>query len=548
MRPERSAGPVRPVRGSPRSWAGTLQDAGRSLVEAGDEDRQCCGEDAIGAADDALAMARGKLKKVRTQIPEAARHVNAAPGREAGSPSGGTAAARELNECLARAVPMVAERARGHVCVELVLSSSCARVASEPQIGCMTTRRLLCLHGHFYQPPRENPWIEAIEVQDSAEPFHDWNERIAAECYAPNAAARLKSAEDRIVDIVSNYDHLSFNFGPTLLVWLERERPDVSRARARGGSRGASSGAATGTRSRRATATRSSRSPPRAIGCTQIRWGIADFRRRFGRAPEGFWLPETAADAPTLEALAAEGIRFTVLSPYQARRVRPPGGEWLDATGARFDPTRPYLVRAGEREITVFFYDGNIARDLAFGDALSLAGGARPAPRGRVRLRARARRGPHHRLRRRDARPPQEGRRRGARGGPPLLARRDDLELVNLAQALDRCRRSGRRRSRRAPRGAARTASSGWRTRLRVQRRRPARMDARRGARRSSPRWRRCATRSPSSFERDAGALFADPWARAIATSRWCSIRTARDADDFVRREAGAAARAARRS
>jgi hypothetical protein len=89
------------------------------------------------------------------------------------------------------------------------------------------TRRLLCLHGHFYQPPRENPWIEAIEVQDSAEPFHDWNERIAAECDAPNAAARVKSAEDRIIDIVGNYDHLSFNVGPTLLAWLERERPDV---------------------------------------------------------------------------------------------------------------------------------------------------------------------------------------------------------------------------------------------------------------------------------------------------------------------------------
>src|SRR3990172_43226 len=89
------------------------------------------------------------------------------------------------------------------------------------------TRRLLCLHGHFYQPPRENPWIEEIEVQDSAEPFHDWNERIAAECYAPNGAARIKDGGDRIVDIVNGYVHLSFNFGPTLLAWLERPRPDV---------------------------------------------------------------------------------------------------------------------------------------------------------------------------------------------------------------------------------------------------------------------------------------------------------------------------------
>src|SRR4030088_3515695 len=85
------------------------------------------------------------------------------------------------------------------------------------------TRRTVCVHGHFYQPPRENPWIEEVEVQDSASPFHDWNERIAAECYGPNGAARLKSADGRICDIVNNYLHLSFNFGPTLLAWLERQ-------------------------------------------------------------------------------------------------------------------------------------------------------------------------------------------------------------------------------------------------------------------------------------------------------------------------------------
>src|SRR5881394_4078840 len=94
----------------------------------------------------------------------------------------------------------------------------------------MTPRRLLCLHGHFYQPPRENPWIEEVEVQDSAAPFHDWNERIAAECYGPNGAARLKAQGGRICDIVNNYVHLSFNFGPTLLAWLERQAPEVYRA------------------------------------------------------------------------------------------------------------------------------------------------------------------------------------------------------------------------------------------------------------------------------------------------------------------------------
>ena len=213
-------------------------------------------------------------------------------------------------------------------------------------------RRLLCLHGHFYQPPRENPWIEAIEVQDSAEPFHDWNERVAAECYGPNGAARFKNGADRIVDIVNNYSHLSFNVGPTLLAWLERARPetytrvveaDQRSAEARGHGNALAQGYAH---------TILPLSNARDLR-TQIRWGMADFRRRFRREPEGFWLPETAADTRTLAALSAEGIRYTVLSPYQAVRVRPPGGAWVDARDARFDPTRPYRVRADRGEITV---------------------------------------------------------------------------------------------------------------------------------------------------------------------------------------------------
>lgn len=232
------------------------------------------------------------------------------------------------------------------------------------------TRRLLVLHGHFYQPPRENPWIEEIEVQDSAEPFHDWNERVTAECYGPNGAARVKDGDGRILDIIDNYRRLSFDFGPTLLAWLERRRPDayarvLAADAASVAERGAGNAVAQGynhailplcsPRDRR----------------TQIRWGVEDFRRRFHRDPEGMWLPETAADAATLADLAEAGIRFTVLSPYQAARVRPPGGDWQDASGGRFDPTRPYRVRAGGRELAVFFYDGPVARDLAFGGALS---------------------------------------------------------------------------------------------------------------------------------------------------------------------------------
>jgi alpha-amylase/alpha-mannosidase (GH57 family) len=228
--------------------------------------------------------------------------------------------------------------------------------------------RYLCIHGHFYQPPRENPWLEEVEVQDSANPFHDWNERIAAECYSPNAAARIKNGENRIVDIVNNYAHLSFNFGPTLLSWLERAQPDCY-------AKILEADAESVHQRGHGNALAQAYSHPILPLCsprdcrTQIRWGIADFQHRFRRNPEGFWLPETAADLQTLRALVCEGIRYTILSPYQALRVRHPQGEWQDATEARFDPTRPYRVElGGGLSIVVFFYDGPIARSLAFGN------------------------------------------------------------------------------------------------------------------------------------------------------------------------------------
>jgi len=300
-------------------------------------------------------------------------------------------------------------------------------------------RRLLCLHGHFYQPPRENPWIEEIEVQDSAAPFHDWNARVAAECYGPNGASRLKrkDAADRIVDIVNNYQHLSFNFGATLLGWLERHRQDVYASVLE-------ADALSLARRGHGNALAQAYSHPILPLCsprdlrTQVRWGLADFRRRFHRAAEGFWLPETAADSATLSVLAEEGIRFTVLSPYQAVRVRPPGGGWIDVSGARFDPTRPYRVRALGREIVVFFYDGNIARELAFGGGLAspeallarIEGGFDGA-RGHPEILTVAFDGEtlgHHK-----------------KGADEVLAEtlrrmghKEDLEVVNLSQALER--------------------------------------------------------------------------------------------------------------
>jgi alpha-amylase/alpha-mannosidase (GH57 family) len=232
--------------------------------------------------------------------------------------------------------------------------------------------RYLCIHAHFYQPPRENPWLETVELQDSAYPFHDWNERITAECYAPNSASRILSG-DRIVDIVSNYSKISFNFGPTLLSWLEQNSPEVyagildaDRASAE---RFGGHGSAMAQVYNHMILPLASRADKQ----TQIEWGIRDFEHRFGRKPEGMWLAETAVDLETLQVLAEAGIKFTVLAPHQAARVRGRGGEnWEDVGGARIDPTMAYVqCLPSGREINVFFYDGPISRAVAFEGLLS---------------------------------------------------------------------------------------------------------------------------------------------------------------------------------
>ena len=228
--------------------------------------------------------------------------------------------------------------------------------------------RYICIHCHFYQPPRENPWLESIELQDSAYPYHDWNERITAECYAPNSASRIFNGEGRITDIVSNYSRISFNFGPTLLTWMSEFTPSVYEAILEADRISVSSHSGHGNALAQAynhiiMPLANSRDKQ-----TQIIWGIRDFQKRFGRSPEGMWLAETAVDLETLEHLARAGILFTILAPHQAWKVRKTGfGKWKDVSGGRIDPTRPYLVRlpSGQR-ITVFFYDGPISRAVAF--------------------------------------------------------------------------------------------------------------------------------------------------------------------------------------
>jgi alpha-amylase/alpha-mannosidase (GH57 family) len=286
-----------------------------------------------------------------------------------------------------------------------------ARAAKPPLAPVDGSLRYVCVHGHFYQPPRENPWLETVEVQDSAAPYHDWNDRITAECYAPNGASRITNAQGQIIRIMNNYARMSYNFGPTLLSWLADKAPrayrmilDADRFSAQ---RYSGHGSAMAQVYNHVILPLASERD----ALTQIRWGIADFEHRFGRRPEGMWLSETAVNRFVLDLLAREGIRFTILAPNQCARVRrmdqtpspassslaavaaatavsatalpasslepSPNGslgalpdllpQWIGTPNATVDPTHPYLIQLDQgRSISVFFYNGPDSRAIAF--------------------------------------------------------------------------------------------------------------------------------------------------------------------------------------
>lgn len=228
--------------------------------------------------------------------------------------------------------------------------------------------KYICIHGHFYQPPRENAWLEVIEVQDSAHPYHDWNERISAECYGPNSASRILNEKGVIKNIINNYSRISFNFGATLLSWMQvydRETYDaiIEADRESVKNFGGHGSAMAQVYNHIILPLANKRDKE-----TQIIWGIRDFISRFGRLPEGMWLAETAVDIESLELLVKHGIKFTVLAPRQAKAIRKLSDtKWSDVTTESLDTRRPYTCKLPSgKSIALYFYDGQIAQGVAF--------------------------------------------------------------------------------------------------------------------------------------------------------------------------------------
>jgi len=235
-------------------------------------------------------------------------------------------------------------------------------------------KNYLTIHGHFYQPPRENPWLESIETQESAAPFHDWNERINFECYNPNSVSKIVDSRNKILDLVNNYEYMSFNFGATLLSWMQENAPQtydrIIKADIESVIEHNGHGNALAQVYNHIIMPLANYNDKQA----QVKWGIKDFFYRFGRQPEGMWLAETAVDDETLSVLVDNGIKFTVLSPYQALRCKKiEADNWQDVSWGNIDPARPYryyLKNGKGKYIDLFFYDGAISKSVAFDELL----------------------------------------------------------------------------------------------------------------------------------------------------------------------------------
>jgi len=269
--------------------------------------------------------------------------------------------AKVLNHCGCQYLDL---RSQNIICIVVVRRSITRRK--------FEVNRYICIHGHFYQPPRENPWLEEVELQDSAYPYHDWNERITAECYVRNTASRILGEGNQIIDIVNNYSKMSFNFGPTLLSWMKKHSPDVYQsildADKESQKMFSGHGAAIAQAYNHMIMPLSNMRDKR----TQVFWGIKDFEYRFKRKPEGMWLPETAVNIESLECLAECGIQYTILAPYQAKRIKKiHDKKWRNIAPNKIDTKQPYLCfLPSGKKIHIFFYDGTVSHGVAFGDFL----------------------------------------------------------------------------------------------------------------------------------------------------------------------------------
>jgi len=227
----------------------------------------------------------------------------------------------------------------------------------------------LIIHGHFYQPPRENPWTGLIEQQPTAAPFHDWNERIHLECYQPNAFAVINDPATGKPRTINNYANISFNFGPTLLSWLEENHAETYERVIEADRESALKLNGHGNAIAQAYGHAILPLCNERDLQTQIRWGLADFRYRFGREAEAMWLPETACNDSVLDALIDEGLRFVILAPNQVARIRAEVNDWIQVNEQSIDTSIPYKRfhrDDSSRSIGVFFYDGPTSRAIAF--------------------------------------------------------------------------------------------------------------------------------------------------------------------------------------
>lgn len=228
----------------------------------------------------------------------------------------------------------------------------------------------LCIHGHFYQPPREDPWTNEIETQPSAAPFHDWNERVFQECYKPNTEAIIVDDHDNVVKRVNNFEYFNFDFGPTLLNWIRKKHPKTYNRVIEADKKSVEEHNGHGNAIAMCYSHMIMPLANHNDKVTQIRWGVEDFKFHFKREPEGIWLPETACNLDTIDVLIDEGIKYIILDPSQAESIRKDHrGKWTNVTGGKINTQMAYRhchSRNKGKSLNVIFYDGPLSRNIAF--------------------------------------------------------------------------------------------------------------------------------------------------------------------------------------